>query len=115
MATVSLEHIEITPGICGGKPRIAGHRITVANIVAWHEQTGMSVSEIVETYDGITPADVHAALAYYHDHRDAIEAQMKADEQFVAEMKGKAPPSRLHQLLGQRGLSLHLGQIGRAH
>jgi hypothetical protein len=21
------EHIEITPGICGGKPRIAGHRI----------------------------------------------------------------------------------------
>ena len=23
------EHIEITPGICGGKPRIAGHRIRV--------------------------------------------------------------------------------------
>ncbi len=26
-------HIEITPGISGGKPRIAGHRITVQNIV----------------------------------------------------------------------------------
>jgi uncharacterized protein (DUF433 family) len=101
MATVSLEHIEITPGICGGKPRIAGHRITVANIVAWHEQMGMSVSRIVETYNGITPADVHAALAYYHDHRDAIEAQMKSDEEFVAEMKRKAPPSRLDQLHGQ--------------
>ena len=27
------EHIEITPGISGGKPRIKGHRITVQNIV----------------------------------------------------------------------------------
>ena len=30
-------HIEITEGIAGGKPRIAGHRITVQNIVIWHE------------------------------------------------------------------------------
>jgi uncharacterized protein (DUF433 family) len=27
------KHIEITPGIAGGKPHIAGHRITVQNIV----------------------------------------------------------------------------------
>ncbi|MCP4113350.1 MAG: DUF433 domain-containing protein [Desulfobacteraceae bacterium] len=27
------QHIEITPGICGGKPRIAGHRITVQNML----------------------------------------------------------------------------------
>jgi hypothetical protein len=25
--SIILEHIEITTGICGGKPRIAGHRI----------------------------------------------------------------------------------------
>ncbi|MEH2161554.1 MAG: DUF433 domain-containing protein [Nostoc sp.] len=25
--SVISEHIEITPGVCGGKPRIAGHRI----------------------------------------------------------------------------------------
>ena len=23
------QHIEITPGVCGGKPLVAGHRITV--------------------------------------------------------------------------------------
>ncbi len=28
-------HIEITPGICGGKPRIAGHRIRVQDIALW--------------------------------------------------------------------------------
>ncbi len=27
------QHIEITPGTCGGKPRIAGHRIRVQDIV----------------------------------------------------------------------------------
>ena len=32
------EHIEITPGICGGKPRISGHRIRVEDIVICHEK-----------------------------------------------------------------------------
>lgn len=33
MATKTLdEHIEVTPGIAGGKPRIAGHRITVQDV-----------------------------------------------------------------------------------
>ena len=55
------EHIEITPGVCGGKPRVAGHRITVANIVIWHERLGKSADEIATEYD-LTLADVYAAL-----------------------------------------------------
>ena len=38
MITQTLDqHIEITKGIAGGKSRIAGHRITVQNIVILHE------------------------------------------------------------------------------
>ena len=55
------QHIEITPGVCGGKPRVAGHRITVANIVIWHERLGKSADEIATEYD-LTLADVYAAL-----------------------------------------------------
>jgi uncharacterized protein (DUF433 family) len=102
MVSVSTEHIEITPGICGGKPRIAGHRITVQNIVMWHEQMGMSPDEIATTYPTITLADVHAALAYYHDHREEIRARIKADEEFVAEMRAQAAPSRLQRVLAER-------------
>nr|WP_263972196.1 DUF433 domain-containing protein [Pseudanabaena sp. ABRG5-3] len=29
MTTVINSHIEITEGVCGGRPRIAGHRIRV--------------------------------------------------------------------------------------
>ena len=47
MTTKTLDqHIECTPGIAGGKPRIAGHRITVQNIALWHDRFGMSADEI---------------------------------------------------------------------
>ena len=39
MENVLTQHIEITPGVAGGKPRIVGHRITVQNIVIWHGGT----------------------------------------------------------------------------
>jgi uncharacterized protein (DUF433 family) len=101
VVSVSTEHIEITPGICGGKPRIAGHRITVQNIAIWHERMGMSPDEIAATYPSITLADVYAALAYYHDHRGEIIARIEADDAFVEEMRSNAPPSRLQQRLSE--------------
>jgi uncharacterized protein (DUF433 family) len=101
MTTVIAEHIEITPGVCGGKPRIAGHRIRVQDIVIWHEQMGMSVDEIVSRYPFITLADVYAALAYYHDHLIEIRQQMRESEIFVRELQAKIP-SKLQQKL--RGL-----------
>jgi uncharacterized protein (DUF433 family) len=66
MKAVISEHIEITPGVCGGKPRIAGHRIRVQDVVVWHEQMGMSPDEIVSRYPTITLADVYAALTYWY-------------------------------------------------
>lgn len=91
------EHIVITPGIKGGRPRIAGHRITVQDIVIWHEWMGRTVDEIADDYQlGI--ADVYAALAYYHDHREEIDKQIKDDEEFVDALK-KEIPSRLARKL----------------
>ena len=87
----SIEHIVITPGTCGGKPRIAGQRITVQDIVIWHEHQGMSPDEIVATYEGLTLADVHAALAYYHDHQEEIETGIGRDRRFAAELEAGQP------------------------
>ena len=75
-------HIEITPGIVGGKPRIAGHRITVENIVVWHEHQGRAAVQIADEYD-LTLAEVHAALAYYHDHRTEIDRAMALGQEYV--------------------------------
>jgi uncharacterized protein (DUF433 family) len=91
MASVSTEHIEITPGVCGGKPRIAGHRITVQDVVIWHERMGMSPDEIAATYTSIGLADDYAALAYYHDHEQEINDRIRADEEFVKTLRGEQP------------------------
>ncbi len=99
MENVLTQHIEMTPGVVGGKPRIAGTRIRVMDIVAWHEKRGLSPDEIVDLFEGITLADVHAALAYYFDHREEIESAFQQEAQLVAEMKARYP-SKLREKLG---------------
>lgn len=95
------EYIAIKPGFCGGRPYIRGHRIKVQHVAVWHERMGMTPEEIVATYPTLTLPAVYAALAYYHDHRAEIDADIEADEQFVAEMKGQAGPSTLQQRLAE--------------
>jgi uncharacterized protein (DUF433 family) len=98
---VITEHIEITPKICGGKPRISGHRIKVEDVVIWHERMGMSPDEIVDRYPTLSLSDVYAALAYYHDHLEEIRQQIREDETFALEMKAKIP-SILQQKLKEQ-------------
>ncbi len=86
---VITQHIEKTPEVVGGKARIAGTRIRVLDIVVWSEKRGKSADEIVDMFPGITLADVHAALAFYFDHRQEIEQEFKNEADFNAEMKGK--------------------------
>jgi uncharacterized protein (DUF433 family) len=97
MTIVSKEHISKTPGICGDRACIAGHRIRVIDVVALHNTRGMSPSEIVYQYPGITLADVYAALTYYHDHRDEIDADFKNDQKW--DEFGKTQPSKLRDTL----------------
>src|SRR5438046_6317346 len=79
-----------TPGTCGGRPRIDGHRITVEDVAIWHERLAMSPDEIVSAYPSITLSDVHAALAYYYEHRDQIDAAIRDGEALVAQIKAQA-------------------------
>lgn len=85
-------HIAITPDVAGGKPRIAGHRITVQNIAIWHERLGRTADEISAEYN-LTLAEVYAALAYYFDHRAEIDEQIKADEAFAMALRTQTQSS----------------------
>lgn len=91
MLTQTLDaHIEITPGTLGGKPRIVGHRISVQDVAIWHEWMGRSADEIAADH-GLTLADVYAALAYYDDHRQEIDAMIKESEAFVNAFQDSIP------------------------
>ena len=98
MSSISLprpvEHITSTPGVCGGKPCIAGTRIRVWDVAAL-AQTGHSPDEILAHYPGLTLADVHAALAYYYDNRRAIDDQVAEDDRFAHALREKLGPGPL--------------------
>jgi len=102
--TPSVDRVRIisTPGVRGARPRIDGHRITVADVAIWHERMGLSPDEIVSSHPSITLSDVHAALAYYFDHRQQIDADIAADERFVAELKAKSPSLLQEKLRGRQ-------------
>lgn len=97
MAVTTDTHIEVTPGTRGGRPRIAGTRISVDDIVIMHLHLGQSLEQIAGKYH-LAPAAVHSAMAYYYDHKEAVDAQIAQDDAFVEAFK-KSNPSKLHEKL----------------
>ena len=85
------EHVKVRPGVSGRKPRITGHRIRVMDIVLWQTKCGWSPDEIVSQFPQLSLADVHAALAYYWDHKEEIEADIRSAEEIEAKSRRKHP------------------------
>ena len=94
------EHIEVTPGVVGGKARVAGRRITVQNIVIWHERMGRSADEIAAEYD-LALADVYAALTYYFDHWAEVDESIRRRDSFAEALRQRTP-SKLRGKLAAR-------------
>ena len=91
------QHIESTPGIRSGKPRLAKTSLTVADVAILHLRLGYSLAEIAGDYE-VSLAAIHAAMSYYYDHQDKIEADMAESEKFAAEL-ARSTPSLLQEKL----------------
>jgi uncharacterized protein (DUF433 family) len=100
MSETIAPQIEITPGVCGGKPRIAGKRFTVQHVYVLHKQLRLTPEEIANDYD-VTLAAVFAALAFAFDHREEIEESIRKDDVFFEEAK-RNNPSKLQEILRER-------------
>jgi Protein of unknown function (DUF433) len=61
----------------------------------------MTPEAIVSEHPHLTLADIYAALTYYHDHREAINAEIVADREWYEEQREKQP-SRLKDALKAR-------------
>lgn len=93
---LAINYVVKTLGICGGAPRIDGTRITVDWIVGQMLYAGRTLDEMVEDYTHVplTPAQIHAALAYYYDHKAEIDnliAESEALLDEVRQQRGEAP------------------------
>jgi len=84
-----------TPDIRGGRPRIAGTGITIQRIVGWYK-LGLNPEEIADRIGHLSLAQIHAALAYYHANREALEADMVNEEEDAQRLEREHYLSRGH-------------------
>jgi len=71
MATVSYPHIELSTD---GVPHLEGTRTKVVEIALDSLAHHWDAEEINRQHPHFTMGQIHAALAYYHDHREALDA-----------------------------------------
>ncbi|HKQ04124.1 MAG TPA: DUF433 domain-containing protein [Blastocatellia bacterium] len=71
--------IEMTPGVCGGEPRIVRTRIPVW-VLEQARRLGTSESEILRIYPTLRASDLANAWAYVNSHREEVERQIRENE-----------------------------------
>lgn len=84
---VPLEYIEVDER---GIAKLIGSRAKVRQVVVDY-LSGMSPGQIHEAYPHLSLAQIHAALAYYYEHREAIDAEIAESQRFADEMRAKHP------------------------
>jgi len=93
MSTEVATHIDIRQNRAGqNRAYIAGTRVRVQDIYALAEIQGLTPDQIVEQLPHLTLGQVHAALAYYFDHREQILREVREDEEFVEMMRRQTGP-----------------------
>lgn len=89
------------PAVCAGQPHIQGTRITVRRIAFEVEQLGMTSDEVLAVHPHLTLSQVHAALAYFYDHRQEIENAATELNIIEDELRARFPP-RIQQFLASK-------------
>src|SRR4051812_7548731 len=87
MTTVPLEYIEIDDR---GVANLIGTRAKVRQI-AIDTLAGRSPDQIHAAYPHLSLAQIHAALAYYYDHKSQIDAEIEAVVRYADEMRAENP------------------------
>lgn len=100
MALMDYPHIRKVDGDVARLERMP--RVRVAQIVADHLGYGWSAEEIVRQHSHLRPSEVHAALAYYFDHRLAIDTELAEELAAIEHATGQAASSLRLRLIAAR-------------
>lgn len=99
--TTAYEHIQLN---AEGVSFIAGTTMKVVELVMAQMAHGWSPEELHFQHPYLTLGQIHSALAYYWDHKEALDADIERRSQWVAQARQKAGPSLLAaKLTGQSG------------
>jgi uncharacterized protein (DUF433 family) len=107
MTTALDGHIEVDDH---GVARIAGSRMKVIHLVMDKIANDSSPEEMARQFGPISLAQIHAAFAYYYDHKTELDAQIQRSVYQAEELENQSSgtPSRaelkerLARLTGER-------------
>jgi len=68
-------HVRCDTRLLGGSPHVAGTRVPVRRLWAWH-RAGASIDTLLKRYPSLGPARVLDALSFCYDNRDVVEADL---------------------------------------
>lgn len=91
MATVASTHIEKVEGQPARLSRLP--RIRVAQIVMDYLAHGWSPDEMCRHHSHLLPAEAYAAMSYYYDHQDEIDAELQAEMAATRAAQAATPPT----------------------
>ncbi len=87
----SIDLITTNPHVRGGRPCLAGTGLRVIDIVMASLFHGRTPGEIAVDYE-IGLAQVHAALAYYYQHQEEIDQDLREQVAKSRTLKEKETP-----------------------
>lgn len=98
-ALLTYEHIQQD---ADSVPYVAGTTMKVVELVMAQMAYGWSPEELHFQHPYLTLGQIHAALAYYWDHKDELDADIARRTRIVDELRQQAGPSALARRLRQQ-------------
>lgn len=81
-----------------GHVAIGNTRYTVEHIAAEHHFLGWTAEELLRQHPDLAPAQVYSALAYFHDHHEAVLAAIEQTGQWTEAQRPSGSISRAELL-----------------
>lgn len=79
-------------------------RVRVAQIAMDYLAYGWSVEEMCRQHPYLKPSEAHAAMAYYFDHQDEIDSEIRTEWEQAQQAKSQASPSPFFMRMQAKGL-----------
>ena len=77
--------IEQTPGVCGGRPSVAGTRVPVHRVARYY-RLGYSPEEIVSLLNSLSLSQIYAALAHALANAAEIDQALREEDEAGEEL-----------------------------
>jgi uncharacterized protein (DUF433 family) len=83
-----------------GRPWLDDTNVKVVEVVLDHLAYGWNAETIQENHAHLSLAQVYAALAWYYDHQDEVDAEIKRQDDRLRALRAASKPSSLQRRLG---------------